>query len=145
MNAVSTGRSSQGRFAIWSLLGDAAVTYLALSFAYWLRFETALQNVGVPAEGVYYTLYVPLLLLGTLFLLMTFGYLGLYEENELLHLNRTHSIIIKGCIFWFFAYLGISLALKIEPDISRIFATLACVCSTLFLTTWRKSLHKLLP
>lgn len=144
MNAVSPGRSSQGRFAIWSLLGDAVVTYLALSFAYWLRFETALQNVGVPAEGVLYKQYFPLLLLGTLFLLITFAYLGLYEENELLHLNRTRSIIIKGCAFWFFACLGISLTLKIEPDISGFFATLACVCSTLLLTTWRKSLHKLL-
>ncbi len=144
MNAVTAGRSSQGIFVVWSLLGDAAVTYLAMSFAYWLRFETALQHVGVPAEGVYYTLYIPLLLLGTLFLLMTFGYLGLYEENELLHLYRTHSIIIKGCIFWFFAYLGISLTLKIEPDISRIFATLALVTSILFLSAWRKGLHKLL-
>lgn len=144
MNAVSPGRSSQGRFAIWSLLGDAAIIYLALSFAYWLRFETALRYVGVPAEGVYYTLYIPLLFLGTLFLLLAFGYLGLYEENELLHLHRTHSIILKGCIFWFFAYLGISLALKIEPDISRIFATLALLASTVFLTAWRKGLHKLL-
>lgn len=144
MNAVTPGRPSNGRFAGWSLLGDAAVTYLALSFAYWLRFETALRYVGVPAEGVSYTLYIPLLLLGTLFLLMTFGYLGLYEENELLHLHRTHSIIIKGCVIWFFAYLGISLILKIEPNISRIFATLALVTSTVFLTAWRKGLHQLL-
>ncbi len=144
MNAVTAGRSSQGIFAVWFLLGDALATYLALSFAYWLRFETALQYLGVPAEGVHYTLYIPILLLGTLFLLMTFGYLGLYGENELLHLHRTHSIIIKGCIFWFFAYLGISLALKIEPNISRIFAILALFVLTLSLIVWRTCLHKLL-
>lgn len=144
MNAVTPGRSNQGRLAVWSVLGDAVVSYLALSFAYWLRFETALQIVGVPAGGVFYALYIPLLLLGTLFLLITFAYLGLYEENRLLHLNRTHSIIIKGCVFWFFACLGISLTLKTEPDISGFFATLASVSSTLFLTTWRNGLHKLL-
>ena len=144
MNEVVPARPNQGRFAFWSLLGDAVVTYLALSFAYWLRFNTALQYVGVPAEGVFYKLYIPILFLGTLFLLITFAYLDLYEENELLHLNRTHSIIIKGCVFWLFACLGISLALKIEPAISGFFATLAFVSSTLFLTTWRTSLHKLL-
>lgn len=144
MNAVSPNKSSHGKFACWSLLGDAVVTYLALSFAYWLHFETALQYVGVPAEGVFYKLYIPLLLLGTLFLLITFAYLGLYEENELLHLNRTLSNIIKGCAFWLFACLGLSLTLKIEPDISGFFATLAFVSSTLFLTIWRKGLHKLL-
>ncbi len=144
MKGINLNRSSHGRLAGWSLLGDAVVTYLALAFAYWLRFETALQNLGVPAVGVFYKLYIPLLLLGTLFLLTTFAYLGLYEENELIHLNRTHSIIIKACVFWFLACLGISLTLKIEPDISGIFATLAFVCSTLFLTTWRKGLHLLL-
>ena len=144
MNAVVPGRSSQGRFAVWALLSDAVVTYLALSFAYWLRFDTALQYVGGPAEGVFYELYIPLLLLGTLFLLITFAYLGLYEENELIHLSRTHLIIIKGCVFWFFACLGISVTLKIEPDISGFFATLAFVSSTLFLTIWRRGLHKLL-
>ncbi len=144
MSPVKPHKSSQGKLVASSLLGDAIVTYLALSFAYWLRFETALRNVGIPPEGVYYALYTPLLLLGTLFLLLTFGYLGLYDDKELLHLHRTYSVIFKGCILWFFAYLGISLALKIEPNISRIFVTLAFFTSTLFLAVWRKGLHKLL-
>ncbi|MDG2169002.1 MAG: sugar transferase [Opitutales bacterium] len=137
-------KSNQSSVVAVSLLGDALVTYLALSLAYWLRFESFIKNFGVPPEGAYYQLYVPLLILGTLFLIATFGYLGLYNDKQILHLHRIYSIIFKGCIFWFFAYLGTSLALKFEPKISRIFVTLALFTSAGLLTLWRISLHKIL-
>ena len=137
-------KSNQTTVVAISLLGDALVTYLALSLAYWIRFESALKNVGVPAEGANYQLYIPLMGMGTLFLVGTFGYLGLYNDKQILHLHRTYSVIFKGCVFWFFAYLGTSLALKFEPQISRIFVTLALFISAGLLTIWRIGLHKVL-
>ena len=137
-------KSNQSTVVAISIIGDTLVTYLALSLAYWLRFESFIKNYGIPPEGAYYQLYVPLLLLGTLFLIGTFAYLGLYNDKQVLHLHRIYSVIFKGCIFWFFAYLGTSLALKFEPKISRIFVTLALFTSAGLLTLWRISLHKIL-
>jgi exopolysaccharide biosynthesis polyprenyl glycosylphosphotransferase len=144
MTSVHPRKSSQNLVVAVAMLGDTVFTYLALSLAYWLRFETGLKNVGIPPEGAYYGLYVPLLILGTLFLIATFGYLGLYNDKQILHLHRIYSIIFKGCIFWFFAYLGTSLALKFEPQISRIFVTLALFISGGLLPLWRMGLHKVL-
>jgi FlaA1/EpsC-like NDP-sugar epimerase len=144
MTQAHPRKSNQSAVVAISLLGDGVFTYLALSFSYWLRFETALKNVGVPPDGAYYQLYIPLLILGTLFLIATFAYLGLYNDKQILHLHRTYSVIFKGCVFWFFAYLGTSLALKFEPQISRIFVTLALFASASLLTLWRIILHKVL-
>lgn len=144
MTSVHPPKVSQSFVVALSMMGDTIFTFFALSLAYFLRFESALKNVGVPAEGAYYGLYVPLMLLGTLFLIGTFGYLGLYNDKQILHLHRTFAVIFKGSIFWFFAYLGTSLALKFEPQISRIFVTLALFLSAGILTLWRISLHKIL-
>ncbi|MDA0346014.1 MAG: sugar transferase [Verrucomicrobia bacterium] len=144
MTQAHPRKSNQSTVAAISLAGDTVFTFLALSFAYWLRFETALKHVGVPPEGAHYQLYIPLLVLGTLSLIATFSYLGLYNDKQILHLHRTFLVIVKGSVFWFFAYLGTSLALKFEPQISRMFVTLALFTSGGLLTLWRIALHKLL-
>jgi hypothetical protein len=95
MTQAHPRKSNQSAVVAISLLGDGVFTYLALSFSYWLRFETALKNVGVPPDGAYYQLYIPLLILGTLSLIATFAYLGLYNDKQII----LHKVLLnKRCL-----------------------------------------------
>jgi len=137
MTYRTTSNKTQYWVSFFALLGDAAVTFLSLSFAYWLRFFTPIKEFGLLIPSASYQLYLPLLLLGTGFLTLTFSYLGLYTSNLTLHRHRTYSIIFKGTIFWIIAFLSISLVLKFEPQISRLFVSLALIVTMIALLAWR--------
>src|SRR5690606_38678743 len=46
-------------------------------------------------------------------------------------------LIIKGLFFWLFAYLGLSLVLRFEPPISRLFVLVAFGTTLLAIYAWR--------
>ncbi len=119
------------------LLGDILVCYLGLAAGYWLRFKTPLRQVGIESSGVSFDLYQPLLWLGTLFLILSYGYLKLYDPRLLLRPNRVMNIVMRGTFFWFVAFLGISLTLRFEPNISRIFVAVSCLTTFCCIMAWR--------
>jgi hypothetical protein len=109
-----------------AFLGDALVIFAALSLGYWLRFDSGWipfpeEVKTLPAFYDYYNL----LALGTIVLLATFGYLRLYTKYRFLHFFRTAKTILQGAVFWLFAYLAVSLILKFDPPISRLFTVAA--------------------
>jgi len=144
MSHRSKGSQTQYWVSSVSLLGDSLVTFFSLSIAFWVRFEIDLELIGFHGGGASYHNYLPLLFVGTAFLIITFAYLRLYSGNLTLHRHRTHSILVRGTIFWFFAFLGVSLALKFEPKISRIFVAISLVITTLDLLIWRTLLHRII-
>lgn len=119
------------------LLGDILVCYLGLAAGYWLRFNTPLRRVGIESAGVSLDLYQPLLWLGSLFLILSYGYLKLYDPRLLLRPNRVMSVVMRGTFFWFVAFLGISLTLRFEPNISRIFVAVSCITTFCTIMAWR--------
>ncbi len=126
------------------IIGDAVFAFLGLSAGYWLRFETPLRSIGVSAEAGDYAAYQPLLLIGTIFLVGTFAYLGVYDGRLLLRPHRTLTLLLKGTLFWFAAFLGTSLVLKFEPAISRVFVVASCFTCLTAIGTWRLGFHRLL-
>ena len=119
------------------LAGDTVVAFLSLSIGYWLRYATPIGSVGLDVPDAHYAAYLPLLLLGTAFLVAAYAHLNLYEEHLLLRKFQSLNIIIKGTTFWLGAYLSLSVVLYFQPPISRWFVVLAYLVILLLMFAWR--------
>ena len=111
---------------------------------YWIKFETNWIPFGIQSAGQTLSNYLGLIGLGTSFLLGTFFVWGVYDRRKLLRFRQVGLAMMKGMAFWFFAYLGVSLVLKFEPPISRIYVACSCVTVMSALLGWRWAFHKLL-
>jgi exopolysaccharide biosynthesis polyprenyl glycosylphosphotransferase len=119
------------------LVGDALVAFGGLTAGYGLRYATALGRLGIEVPNARFSAYLPLILLGVGFLLVAYTHFNLYDEKLLLRKYQSMGIIIKGTAVWFAAYLGLSLVLKFEPPISRLFVTIAFLTTLAFMFGWR--------
>lgn len=119
------------------VVGDAASAIGGLIAGYGMRYHTTIAELGMPVPGATLSMYLPLLGLGALLLLGTFVYLDLYDPRLLLRRVYGLGLIIKGLFFWLFAYLGLSLVLRFEPPISRLFVLVAFGTTLLAIYAWR--------
>ncbi len=127
-----------------ALIGDALMVFVGLVSAFWIRFKSGWITFGVDAYQLYdLGDYLSLILVGTVFLLLAFGYLRLYDRRNLLRLRRVVAITFRATTFWLFAYVGVSLALKFQPPISRIYVFLSYVGTLGALLAWRWCFHRL--
>lgn len=119
------------------LAGDIAVTFAALALGWWLRYRSPVGFLGIEVPDAHFGRYVPLLLVGVALLIGAFMQFGLYDSRLLLRRYQSLNAILKGATFWLIAYLGVSLVLKFDPPISRLFVVIAFVCVVALLYTWR--------
>ena len=126
------------------VLGDTAFAFASLALGYWLRYATALGRFGLVVPDATFRAYLPLLLVGVAFLIAAYAQLNLYEERLLLRKFQSISLIIKGTTFWLVAYLGLSLVLKFQPPISRLFVVIAFLCVIVVMFVWRTFFYYLL-
>jgi exopolysaccharide biosynthesis polyprenyl glycosylphosphotransferase len=124
------------------VMGDALVAFGGLSLGYWLRYATPIGSIGLDVPDANYRAYLPLLLLGTAFLIAAYAQLNLYEERLLLRKFQALNLIIKGTTFWFIAYLGLSLVLKFQPPISRWFVVLSYLIVLGLMFVWRSAAYR---
>ncbi len=123
------------------LAGDVVFAFAGLSLAWWLRYGTDIGRLGLLVESASYAAYLPLLLMGVALLIGTYAQLGLYDERLLLRRYQSLAIVIKGTVLWLAAYLGLSLVLKFQPPISRLFVVVAFLNVVLFMYLWRSALY----
>jgi FlaA1/EpsC-like NDP-sugar epimerase len=121
-----------------TVLADVLVIFAALRLGFWLRFESGLIPIfsdikNAPTAGD----YIGLLSMGTIFLSATFSYLRLYSRRASMRYFQTAKVVIQGAIFWLFAYLAISLILKFDPPISRLFMVSSFGCVLIVMLSWR--------
>ena len=120
-----------------ALLGDTVVVLLSQMLGFWIKFRSSWLPFGIETPDMPFHQYVRLIAIGTMFLLTTFGFLRLYSARNLLRYRDVFRVILKGTTFWLFAYLGLSLELKFNPPISRLYVISSfCVCLTSLLL-WR--------
>ena len=119
------------------LAGDLVFALAGLVLAWWLRYDTRLGQLGIPVPGAAFAAYQPLLLVGVALLVGTYAQMGLYDERLLLRRYRSLLIVLKGTALWLLAYLGISLVLKFQPPISRLFVVIAFANVVLLVFVWR--------
>lgn len=117
--------------------GDTVITFAGLALGYWLRYETPLGRLGIDVPQAQFAAYLPLLLVGVALLIASFAQLGLYDTRLLLRRYQSLNAILKGAAFWLVTYLGVSLVLKFDPPISRLFVILAFGCVIALLYGWR--------
>jgi exopolysaccharide biosynthesis polyprenyl glycosylphosphotransferase len=127
-----------------AVIGDSAAILVALMLGFWIRFRSGWITFGSHAELSKVTDYLTLIGVGVTFLLGAFVYLGVYDLQNVLRFRRVALRIFKASTFWLFAYLGISLALKFTPPISRIFVLSSYLLCLITLLSWRWIFHKLL-
>lgn len=141
---MATPRSARLRKVILPsllLVGDALVAFGGLSLGYWLRYATPIGRIGLDVPGARYFDYLPLLLLGTAFLIAAYAQLNLYEERLLLRKFQALNLIIKGTTFWLAAYLSLSAVLHFQPPISRWFVVLAYLIILALMFLWRSAAY----
>lgn len=124
--------------------GDTVVTFAGVSAGYWLRYESPLSRWGIDVPDATYAGYLPLLSLGAALLIGAFVHFGLYDPRLLLRRYQSLNAIIKGAAFWLVTYLGVSLVLKFDPPISRLFVVMAFVCVVGLLYAWRLTVYRLI-
>lgn len=137
-------RNAQNRVLALELVGDFGATTFALVLAYALRFKTFLVNYGNADPHQQIEPYFPLLIIAIGFFLSTFAYLGMYSNRRILHIHQNVTSIVKGSTFWLFLFLSLSLAIKFEPQVSRVFVAFSYVSVIATLVIWRWMLHKVL-
>lgn len=119
------------------LAGDTLVTFAGLALGWWLRYASPLARFGIDVPDATFARYLPLLLVGVALLVAAFTQFGLYDARMLLRRYQSLNAILRGAAFWLVAYLGLSLVLKFDPPISRLFVIEAFVCAVVLLYTWR--------
>lgn len=118
-------------------LGDFCMVLAGLVLGYWVRFDSGLILRGNEPAGIQLWDYAGLIGLGSLFLMLTFGYLQLYNPRKIPGFRDAVMIIFKGTTFWLFAFLSLNLVMKVQPTISRGYmmtSYFACLASVL---VWR--------
>lgn len=119
-----------------SILGDLIMAILAAYSAYWLRFQTGLRDFG-NFDAMTFRQYGGHMALGSLTLVMVLGWQGVYHQNVLLRSRWVSSKIAKGILLWTAGFLAITLALKLQPSISRAYVALNGATALLLLLGWR--------
>lgn len=135
-----------------AMAGDFVMIVTGLFLGFWLRFRSELIPhtnetawLIIPSsERVSLDAYRGLIALGAVSLFVTFFATDVYRTPNLLQLRRVVGKIIKGMVFWLFAYLSVSLVLKFTPAISRIYMILSCLSVTAMLLLWRSLLHRVM-
>ncbi len=129
-----------------ALICDAVMIFTALSLGYWFRFQSGFipffGEIRSDPVATFFD-YLNLLVVGTVFLLGTFGYLRLYNQHSFKRYLRTAKVIVQGTFFWLFAFLAVSLILKFDPPISRLFMVCSFVCVLVAMLAWRYVFFKI--
>lgn len=119
-----------------SILGDLVMAVLAAYSAYWLRFHSALREFG-NFDPMTFRQYGGHTALGSLTLVLVLGWQSIYHKNVLLRSRWVSSKIATGILAWTAGFLAITLALKLQPSISRVYVLLNGATALLLLLGWR--------
>lgn len=126
------------------LVGDTVFAFAGLTLGYWLRYASPIGRLGIYVPDASFINYLPLLLVGVAFLIASYAHLNLYEERFLLRKFQSLNLIVKGSAFWLASYLSLSLVLKFQPPISRLFVVVAFFCVIIVMTLWRSLFYRVI-
>ena len=119
-----------------SILGDLVMAIMAAYAAFWLRFHTFIREIG-NFDVMSFRQYSGHMALGSLSLILVLGWQEIYHKNVLLRSRWVSSKIAKGVLVWTAGFLAITLALKLEPSISRVYVMLNGATALLLILGWR--------
>lgn len=144
MNAAHPSRLRKIILPAALVLGDTVFAFASLALGYWLRYHSPAGWLGLDVPNARFAAYLPLLFVGVAFLIAAYAQLNLYEERLLLRKFQSIGLIFKGTTFWLVAYLSLSLVLKFDPPISRLFVVIAFGCVLAVMFVWRSFFYFML-
>lgn len=119
-------------------LGDLCVVTAALFLGYWLRFYSSIKDFGLPPGFTpSYEAYSSHIFLAvtTIFCLFVFG--GHYKVETFLRSKHSAFMLLKPIFTWGAIFTSLSLILKIEPSISRLFVLYSVIILSVLMPLWR--------
>lgn len=142
---AETSRTRYRRLVEGAFLVDLLVVTCALLMAQWIRFETSLSQFGVPVEEIFQAKdYIGHIILGVCLMMGVLVNFHLYSRENLLSYTNTLHILFKSSFVWVMIYLALTLMLKFDPPISRIFCAVGLVLMLILMPLWRALLWRLL-
>ncbi|NNE93044.1 MAG: sugar transferase [Verrucomicrobiales bacterium] len=133
---AQTSTSNYNRLVALAFIFDFWVAAGAMCLGFYLRFHTPLNSIGV-FEAVPFHHYAGHFTVGTILLALLLANFRLYDRKNLLTFTNTMRIVLKTVLIWTVLYLGLTLILKFNPPISRMFCLLSAACMLVMLPVWR--------
>ncbi|MDB6072016.1 MAG: hypothetical protein JWL81_3187, partial [Verrucomicrobiales bacterium] len=130
-------RAFSSRLVVVSFLGDASVVAAMLFLAYWVRFVSSVSVWIKADEKVTLESYLGQIALGVTLMMALLVNFRTYHPARLLSFCSLAGSIVKSTGVWILAFMGISLVLKFQPGISRLYTLFGFGLSTIGLLTWR--------
>lgn len=135
---------------LWiAILGDAIAASLGMVISHWVRFQSGVVSFddswwtsGGGRASSPLSNYFGLLVVGLVLLLGTFFSMNLYCNKNFLRFRSSALVVTRAVSLWLMIYLGVSLVLKFNPSISRVFAVLSAIFAWIFILCWRFTLIK---
>lgn len=142
---AETSRSRYHSLVAGAFAVDVMVVTASLLLAQWIRFETPVAGFGVPVEDVFRARdYIGHIILGVALMMAMLTNFRLYSRENLLSYTNTLRILFKASFVWILLYLALTLMLKFDPPISRVFCALGLVTTLLLLPLWRGILWRVI-
>jgi exopolysaccharide biosynthesis polyprenyl glycosylphosphotransferase len=132
------------RVAFFCFAGDSVIVFACLLLAFWLRFNTALREIGVEDPGIVLNSYAAYIVFGSASLLLVLAQRQMYDGSWLLHRQSILKDVVVACAIWGAGFLGFSLFFKFQPSLSRVYVALATGTAMGGLYTWRRLFYSYL-
>lgn len=143
--SASTSAAQYHKLVGGAFVCDLLAVTFALLLAQWIRFDSPISAIGVPANESMVPLdYLGHILLGVVLMMSALVNFGVYSRESLLSYTSTLKGLVKSSIVWIVAYLTLTLVLKFDPPISRIFCAIGLVLMLTILPVWRGILWRVI-
>lgn len=142
---AETSRVRYHRLVAGAFVVDLLMVAAALLVAQWIRYETPVSQFGVPVEDLFRAQdYIGHLVLGIVLMMAVLVNFRFYSRENLLSFTNTLRIVFKSSFVWVLVYLALTLMLKFDPPISRVYCALGLVTILLLLPLWRGLLWRVI-
>lgn len=125
------------RLTVLAFIVDAIVAYGMLLFSYAIRFRTPLREIGIRDDTITLLEYTGQMGLGVSVIMALLMYFGVYNTQRLGSFVHAASGISKAAFGWLLAFMSLSLMLRLDPSISRLYCAIAAFEMMVGLLTWR--------
>lgn len=142
---ASTSTAVYHRLVAGAFASDLLAVTACLMLAQWLRFATPLVNFGTPSDvNILMLDYAGHIVLGVFLMMWLLVQFRLYSRETLLSFPATLRTVFKASLTWIVAFLGLTLFLKFDPPISRVFSLMGLGLILAVLPIWRVILWRVL-
>ncbi len=140
-SACREGREARRTFmrglVLLLFFGDMLAAYACLAGGHWLRFHSFLRDLGVDNRGMNIAEYIPQFILALGVLAVLLAATGRYHRDCMLRPRYGTLLMLKPILYWGAIFAAVSLTIKMQPMLSRLFVFYSLLLLLVFLPLWR--------